>query len=77
VIIGTVHRYFNTFLAITKKYNTAVITHNLNFTKASKFDLKSIFKGDIIYRLKLWWKEGLFYSSVYQKSKSLLVLDEA
>ena len=79
VIIGTVHRFFNTFLAITKKYNTAVITHNLNFTKASRFDLiKSVFKGDVIYRLKLWWKEGLLYAGkVYQQSKSLMVLDEA
>ncbi|MDW9382575.1 hypothetical protein [Chryseobacterium sp. JV558] len=79
VIIGTVHRYFNTFLAITKKYNTAIITHNLNFTKASKLDLmKSVFKGDIIFRLKLWLKEGLFYKTkVYQTSRSLFVLDEA
>ncbi|CAI8904462.1 hypothetical protein [Chryseobacterium sp. IT-36CA2] len=79
VVIGTVHRYFNTFLAITKKYNTAIITHNLNFIKASKLDLmKSIFKGDIIFRLKLWLKEGLFYKSkVYQSSRSLFVLDEA
>jgi hypothetical protein len=79
VIIGTVHRFFNTFLVITEKYNTAVITHNLNFTKASRKDLlKNIFKGDVIYRLKLWWKESLFYSSeVYRKAKSLLVLDEA
>jgi len=79
VVIGTVHRYFNTFLAITKKYNTAVITHNLNFIKASKLDLiKSIFKGDIIFRLKLWLKEGLLYKTkVYQTSRSLLVLDEA
>jgi len=79
VIVGTVHRFFNTFLAITKKYNTAVITHNLNFSKTSKWDLtKSIFKGDIIYRLKLLLKEGLFYSSaVYRKSASRLVLDEA
>lgn len=79
VIIGTVHRFFNTFLAITKKYNTAVITHNLNFTKASRFDLvKSVFKGDVIYRLKLWWKEGLLYAGkVYEKSTSLVVLDEA
>lgn len=79
VIIGTVHRFFNTFLAITKKYNTTVITHNLNFTKASKLDLiKSVFKGDVIYRLKLWWKEGLLYAGkVYQTSKSLVVLDEA
>lgn len=79
IIIGTVHRYFNTFLAITKKYNTAVISHNLNFIKASKFDLiKSVFKGDIVFRLKLWLKEGLFYKTkVYQTSGSLLVLDEA
>ncbi|SDI09510.1 hypothetical protein [Chryseobacterium jejuense] len=79
IILGTVHRYFNTFLAITKKYNTSVITHNLNFTRASKFDLiQSVFKGDIIYRLKLWWKEGLLYAGkVYQTSKSLVVLDEA
>lgn len=79
VVIGTVHRYFNTFFAVTKKYNTAVITHNLNFIKASKLDLiKSIFKGDIIFRLKLWLKEGLLYKTkVYQTSRSLLVLDEA
>ncbi|MFS4429328.1 hypothetical protein [Chryseobacterium sp. S90] len=79
VVIGTVHRYFNTFLAVTKKYNTAIITHNLNFTKVSKLNLmKSIFKGDVIFRLKLWLKEGLFYNTkVYQASQSLLVLDEA
>jgi hypothetical protein len=79
VVIGTVHRYFNTFLAVTKKYNTAVIVHNLNFTNASKLDLmKSVFKGDIIFRLKLWLKEGLFYKTkVYQTSGSLFVLDEA
>lgn len=79
VIIGTVHRYFNTFLAITKKYNTAIIAHNLNFIKASKPDLmKSIFKGDSIFRLKLWLKEGLFYKTrVYKTSGTLFVLDEA
>ncbi|MDN3694458.1 hypothetical protein QWZ06_20340 [Chryseobacterium tructae] len=79
VIIGTVHRFFNTFLAITNRYNTAVITHNLNFTKASKLDLiKSVFKGDVMYRMKLWWKEGLLYATkVYQNSKALVVLDEA
>lgn len=78
VIIGTVHRYFNTFLNITNKYKTAVIVHNLNFSKASKLDLiKNVFKEDVIYRLKLWWKEGLFNTSkVYKKSKNLLVLDK-
>lgn len=78
IIIGTAHRYFNTFQTIVEKYNTSVIVHNMNFIKASRFSLiKSIFKGDTIYRLKLWWKEGLFYSSkVYKKAKNLLVLDE-
>ncbi|ASW74431.1 hypothetical protein IQ37_05040 [Chryseobacterium piperi] len=77
VIIGTVHRYFNTFLSIVQKYNTAVITHNLNFPQSSKLNLiKSIFKEDLIYRLKLWLKEGLFYSpKVYRHTKNLLVLD--
>lgn len=78
IIIGTVHRYFNTFLNITNKYKTAVIVHNLNFSKASKLDLiKNVFKEDVIYRLKLWWKEGLFYSSkVYRNAGQLLVLDK-
>ncbi|MCX8522988.1 hypothetical protein OF897_03515 [Chryseobacterium formosus] len=78
VIIGTVHRYFNTFLNITQKYKTAVIVHNLNFSKASKLDLiKNIFKEDVLYRLKLWWKEGLFNSSkVYRNASQLLVLDK-
>lgn len=78
IIIGTVHRYFNTFLAIVKKYNASVIVHNMNFMKSSKFSLiKSIFKEDQIYRLKLLWKEGLLNSSkVYQTAKKLLVLDE-
>ncbi|WP_435523227.1 hypothetical protein [Chryseobacterium indoltheticum] len=77
IIIGTVHRYFNTFLNITNKYNTSVIVHNLNFSKASKLDLiKNVFKEDVVYRLKLWWKEGLFNApKVYKKSKNLLILD--
>jgi glycosyltransferase involved in cell wall biosynthesis len=78
VIIGTIHRYFNTFLAVAGKFNTAVMVHNINFATASKLDLmKSIFKGDVIYRLKLWWKEGLFYSpKTYRKAKNILVLDK-
>ncbi len=78
IIIGTVHRYFNTFLNITNKYKTAVIVHNLNFSKTSKLDLiKNVLKEDVVYRLKLWWKEGLFNASkVYRKSKHLLVLDK-
>lgn len=78
IIIGTAHRYFNTFLAISEKYNTSVIIHNLNFSKISKSDLiKNIFKNDLIYRLKLWWKEGLFYADkTYAKAKHHLVLDQ-
>lgn len=77
IIIGTVHRYFNTFLSIVRNYHVAVIAHNLNFSLASKLKLaQSIFKEDIIYRLKLCLKEGLFYSSkVYEKANQLLVLD--
>ncbi|SHF37290.1 hypothetical protein [Chryseobacterium sp. OV279] len=78
IIIGTVHRYFNTFHALVQKYNASVIVHNINFSTASKGALmKSIFKGDLIYRLKLWWKEGLFYTGkTYRNAKSLMVLDE-
>ncbi len=78
IIVGTVHRYFNTFQTIAEKYNTAFIVHNINFTTLSKFNLfKNIFKEDHIYRLKLLLKEGLFTTSlVYKKAKALLVLDE-
>lgn len=78
IIIGTVHRYFNVFHSITQKYNTSIIVHNINFMKTSQFDLiKNIFKTDVVYRLKLWWKEGLWHSSKpYQKAKNLLVLDK-
>jgi hypothetical protein len=79
IIVGTIHRYFNTFQTIAEKYNTAFIVHNINFTTLSKFNLfKNIFKEDTIYRVKLWWKEGLFTTSkTYKKAKALLVLDEA
>jgi hypothetical protein len=77
IIIGTVHRYFSTFLTIVQKYDSAVIAHNLNFVQASKFRLiRNIFKGDPIYRLKLLLKEGLTSApEVYKKAKFLLVLD--
>ena len=78
IIIGTVHRYFNVFEKIAEKFNTSIICHNLNFVKASNFDLlSSIFKEDFQYRLKLLLKEGLLRkSNVYKKAKNLLVLDE-
>ena len=78
IIIGTAHRYFNVFEKIAEKFNTSIICHNLDFVKASNFDLlSSIFKEDFQYRLKLLLKEGLLKKSkVYQKSKNLLVLDQ-
>jgi len=78
IIIGTVHRYFNVFEKIAEKFNTSIICHNLNFVKASNFDLlSSFFKEDFQYRLKLLLKEGLLRKSkVYKKAKNLLVLDQ-
>jgi len=77
IIIGTAHRYFNVFEKVAEKFNTSIICHNLNFVKASNFDLlSSIFKEDFQYRLKLLLKEGLLRkSNVYKKAKNLLVLD--
>ena len=79
IIIGTVHRYFNVFEKIAEKFNTSIICHNLNFVKATNFDLlSSVFKEEFKYRLKLLLKEGLLKKSkVYQKAKNLLVLDES
>ncbi len=78
VIIGTVHRYFNTFQVVIEKYNSAVIVHNINFMNISRWNLiKNIFKTDILYRSKLFWKEGLSQvPKVYKSAKHLLVLDE-
>lgn len=77
IIIGTAHRYFNVFEKIAEKFNTSIICHNLNFVKASNFNLLiSIFKEDFQFRLKLLLKEGLLRKSkVYEKAKNLLVLD--
>lgn len=78
IIIGTVHRHFIFYKAIVQKFNTAILVHNLNFTRASKWELfKSIFKQDFKYRLKLFLKEGLLEApKVYQKAKFLLGIDE-
>ena len=77
VVIGTVHRYFNTFLEVTKRFPTSIIVHNINFSKISKLQLfKNLFKEDSVYRLKLLLKEGLFSApKVYQNAKNLFVLD--
>lgn len=79
VILGTVHRYFDTFLEITEHFNTSVIVHNLNFTKISRFQLlKNIFKKDFKYRLKLLLKEDLLSApKVFETARNFLVLDES
>jgi len=79
VIIGTVHRYFNLFDKIIERYSTAIIVHNLNFSKVKPFQiLKNIFKKDWKFRLKLLLKEGLsLHHQVYEKAKCLFVLDES
>lgn len=79
VIIGTVHRYFNVFHQITKHFNTAVIVHNLNFTKLTKGKLlQKIFVDQTLYRLKLVLKEGLLkMPEVFQKASHRLVLENS
>ena len=78
IIIGTVHRHYNLYKTIVGKFKTAIIVHNLNFTKASKWQLlKSIFKKDFKYRLKLLLKESLLDApKVYKQSHYLLGIDE-
>lgn len=77
VIIGTAHRYFNTFSRISKAFPTAIIVHNLNFSKATKGELfKNVFKKDTLYRLKLLLKEGLLSSPSLYRNNRLLVLDK-
>ncbi|ACU07183.1 hypothetical protein FIC_00728 [Flavobacteriaceae bacterium 3519-10] len=79
VIIGTVHRYFDIFFKVAEKFNSAVVVHNINFTKLSGFQLfKNVFKADFKYRLKLLLKEGLFSApNVFAGAKNLMVLDES
>lgn len=79
VVIGTVHRNFNLYLEIVHRFKTAVICHNLNFCKQSKFQLLSlVFKDDFKYRLKLLFKESLLKSpEVLRKAAALLVLDQS
>ncbi len=78
VIIGTAHRYFNLFSDIVTTFPTALIAHNLAFTSISKINLvKSLFKEDFFYRLKLLFTEGLLsVHSVFKNAKVIFVLDE-
>ena len=78
VIIGTAHRYFNTFETVCEQFNTAILVHNLNFSKASKWALfRNVFRKEVLYRCKLLLKEDLLSApEVYRKAKHLLVVDE-
>lgn len=76
VVIGTAHRYFLTFNEISKNNPTAVIVHNRNFSEAEKQQLlKSVFKTDYFFRLKLLLKEGLLKAPNIYKNCKKLVLD--
>lgn len=79
VIIGTLHRYFSLFHHVSRTFNTAIVVHNLNFSRLSRRQLFSaLFKDDFIYRIKLALKEGLFLApKIIKETKKLLVLDEA
>ena len=78
IIIGTAHRYFNTFLKISQHFNTAIVVHNLNFVQLSSFQLiLNIFKKESIFRTKLLLNEGLLAKNkLYKTTKNVLVLDE-
>lgn len=78
IILGTCHRYFETYLEICKKYPTALLVHNLNFIQQSPWQLlNKVGKKDKIYRLKLLLKEGLLSApQIYHEAEKLWVLDE-
>ena len=78
VIIGTAHRYFNTFLKISTLYKTSIIVHNLNFVQLnSRQSFLNIFKYETIYRLKLLLREGLLLKNkLYKNARNLFVLDD-
>lgn len=79
VIIGTYHRYFNVFIKIAERFPTAIIEHNLNFTKLKKWNLfYNIFKENTKFRIKLLLKEGLLKkNSIYKKAVKTFVLDKS
>lgn len=77
-IIGTAHRYFDTFSKISKENHTAVIVHNMNFSRAGKGQLlSSVLKEDQAFRLKLLIKEGLLKAPEVYRNSAKLVLDES
>ncbi len=76
IVIGTAHRFFNTFYKVTQLYPTSIITHNFNFIKRSPlFLFQAVFKQEFGFRIKLLLLEGLLMMpKVYQSAKKLLVL---
>lgn len=78
IIIGTSHRYFSTFLEISKKFKTAIIVHNLNFSKSKSATLfNNVFKKDVVFRTKLLLEEGLLSSpNLHKNAKFQFFLDQ-
>lgn len=78
VIIGTAHRYFSTFLKISKEFNASLIVHNLNFSKSKSGTLfNNVLKKDVAFRMKLLFKEGLLSSpELHEIVKNQLFLDQ-
>jgi len=79
VILGTVHRYFDTFNEISEHFPTAIIVHNLHFSTTSKMTLfRKAFSGEnFIFRMKLLLGEGLLSApDLYKKSDKQFVLDQ-
>lgn len=79
IIIGTAHRYFNIFKNVVNQHNTAIIVHNIHFSKASRWEIfRSIFKEDFKFRLKLLFKESLLSTpKIYQSANHQLVLEKS
>ncbi|MDL1913245.1 MAG: hypothetical protein FDW93_01785 [Bergeyella sp.] len=78
VIIGTAHRYFGLYHKIAENFATAIIVHNKNFSLLSRGGLlKNILRKELLYRMKLLFREQLLMSpGLYKKAKKLLVLDK-
>lgn len=79
VLVGTVHRYFKIFYKIAQFFPMGFIAHNRYFTDLGKRQLfKNIFKEDVLYRVKLLLKEGLFLLPKIRKTaQRIFVLDKA
>ena len=79
VLIGTAHRFFNTYIQIARTYPTDLILHNINFASKSRAELlTAVLREDRIFRLKLLVKEGLLqYPELLSSIHRKFVLDKA